>query len=77
MHELNLIYLAYYLVVTETKINGIQANTNGILICWQYWVNEFVVPIFQLPDFSFSITKSRINNQLFLSQLFKATLTLM
>ena len=38
-------------VAAKVEINGEQPNTNSILVLCQSWIDDFVVSIFQLPDF--------------------------
>lgn len=47
-------------VTAKIEINGEQSNTISIVVLCQSWIHDFVVSVFQLPDFSWNTKKQEI-----------------
>ena len=54
---------AQTLVGTEIERNDVKANCIGKAAVWKRWINNLVISVVEVPDFSFQITKKFFKRQ--------------
>ena len=42
---------------TEIKWNNVKTHSNSVFAVFQHWINQLVISVGEIPDFSFNITK--------------------